>query len=208
MAISLTEIESLTFFSKSFIQTIAETSSIVDIPKNQILIKENQYLKVLPLVLDGVIKVYSKYDDRELLLYYIESSQSCVMSFYAALKNTPSKIFASTETDSKLLLLPIELLPKWLKDYPELNSLFYDLYNDRYINLLDTIGHLLVDKLDKRIFDYLQKKITLINKNIIKISHARIANELGTSREVVTRSLKKLELENKIKTTPLGIELL
>ncbi|NPD48357.1 Crp/Fnr family transcriptional regulator, partial [Lentimicrobium sp. S6] len=134
----------------------------------------------------------------ELLLYYIEPAQSCVMSFYAALKNTPSKVFAVTEEDSRIILIPVHLLPNWLKEYSDFNELFYNQYNLRYSELLDTISHLLLDKMDKRLYDYLKKKLELINSNSIIMSHNQIANELGTAREVITRVLKKLESDGKV----------
>ena len=120
------------------------------------------------------------------------------MTFYAALKNTPSKVFATAEEDTEAILLPVQHLPHWLKEYPEFNELFYNQFNLRYSELLDTIGSLLLDRMDKRLYDHLKKKSELINCNSITMSHNQIANELGTAREVITRVLKKLETEEKI----------
>ena len=152
----------------------------------------------MPIVINGLVKVYSRFDEKELLLYYIEPAQSCVMTFYAALKNTPSKVFATTEEESEVLLLPVQHLPNWLKEYPDFNELFYNQFNLRYTELLDTIGHLLLDRMDKRLYDYLKKKLELTNSNSITMSHSQIANELGTAREVITRVLKKLETDGKV----------
>ncbi|NNJ55427.1 MAG: Crp/Fnr family transcriptional regulator, partial [Bacteroidia bacterium] len=115
-----------------------------------------------------------------------------------ALKNTPSKVFAKTEENSTVLLLPVQLLPTWLKDYPDFNELFYNQFNLRYSELLDTIGSLLLDKMDKRLYDHLKKKTELSLSNSIKMSHSQLANELGTAREVITRVLKKLETDGKV----------
>jgi CRP/FNR family transcriptional regulator len=120
------------------------------------------------------------------------------MTFYAALKNTQSKVFAITEVDSKILLLPVRHIPAWLKEYPDFNELFFNQFNLRYTELLDTIGHLLLDKMDKRLYTHLKKKLELSNSNSIIMSHNQIANELGTAREVITRVLKKLEIEGKV----------
>lgn len=188
----------LSFLKPELLEILLQVSSIKEFSKGTEILREEQYVKVLPIVLDGLVKVYSKFDDKELLLYYIEPSQSCVMTFNAALKNTPSKVFATTEEDSKILLIPIQYLSKWLKNYPEFNELFFDQYNLRYSELLDTIGHLLLDKMDKRLYDHLKKKLDLGNHNSIKMSHNQIANELGTAREVITRVLKKLETEGKV----------
>lgn len=168
---------------------------------------EEQYIKVLPIVIEGLVKVYSRFDDKELLLHYIEPTQSCVMTFYAALKNTPSKVNVVTEERTKLLLIHVQYLPNWLNTFQSFNTLFYTQFNLRYKELLDTIGHLLLDKMDKRLYDHLKKKLELTKDDYVKMSHNQIANELGTAREVITRVLKKLEIEEKIEQTEKGIKI-
>jgi CRP/FNR family transcriptional regulator len=188
----------LSFLKPKLIDELIQKSLLKEIPKGTEILREAQYVKVLPIVLNGLVKVYSRFDEKELLLYYIEPAQSCVMTFYAALKNTPSKVFATTEEDSKILLVPVEYLPIWLKEYPDFNELFYNQFNLRYSELLDTIGALLLDKMDKRLYDHIKKKAELTKSNSIKMSHSQIANELGTAREVITRVLKKLETDGKV----------
>ncbi|WP_299121848.1 Crp/Fnr family transcriptional regulator [uncultured Winogradskyella sp.] len=198
----------LSFLKPPLLEKVLENSSIKEFQKGTEILREEQYVKVLPIVLEGLVKVYSRFNDKELLLYYIQPSQSCVMTFYASLKNTPSKVYASVEEDSKILLIPVRLLPKWLKDFPDFNQLFYDQFNLRYSELLDTIGHLLTDRMDKRLYEHLKNKSELTNNSSIKMSHNQIANELGTAREVVTRLLKKLELESKIIQDSGGIKII
>jgi len=188
----------LSFLKPDLVDTILAEADIKFFPKGTELLREEQYVKVLPIVVDGLVKVYSRFDERELLLYYIEPAQSCVMSFYAALKNTPSKVFAVTEEDSKIVLIPVQYLPKWLHDYPQFNELFYEQFNLRYSELLTTISNLLLDKMDKRLLDHLIRKTEITNNKTIKISHGQLANELGTAREVVSRVMKKLETEGKV----------
>lgn len=198
----------LSFLSSKLIDEIIKKSTVMEFPKGTEILKEEQYIKVLPIVLNGLVKVYSRFEEKELLLYYIEPSQSCVMTFHAALKHTPSKVYAITEENSQILLIPVEQLPKWLRDYPEFNELFYYQYNLRYTELLDTIKHLLVDKMDKRLFDHLKKKSLLTNNSPVNMSHSQIANELGTAREVISRILKKLEIEGKVEQNKDGIKII
>lgn len=188
----------LSFLKPELVDKILTESTMKEIPKGTEILREQQYIKVLPIVIDGLVKVYSRFEDKDLLLYYIEPNQSCVMTFYAALKNTPSKVFAITEENSNLLLMPINHLHIWIKDYPDFNELFYNQFNLRYTELLDTIGHLLLHRMDKRLYDHLKKKSGLTGNKSIKMSHSQIANELGTAREVISRILKKLEVEGKI----------
>jgi CRP/FNR family transcriptional regulator len=198
----------LSFLTPELLQQVIQSSTIKDIPKGTEILREEQYVKELPIVIEGLVKVYSRFDEKELLLYYIEPAQSCIMTFYAALKNTASKVYAVTEEKSKILLIPVQFLPGWLRDYPAFNELFYNQFNLRYTELLDTIGHLLLDKMDKRLYDHLKKKTLLMNEDFIKMSHLQIANELGTAREVVTRVLKKLENEGKIEQNSTGIKII
>ena len=188
----------LSFLKPELVDSILKESSIKEIQKGTEILREQQYVKVLPIVLEGLVKVYSKFNEKELLLYYIEPSQSCVMSFYAALKNTPSQVFAQTEENSKIILIPVQYLPIWLKEYPEFNELFFNQYNLRYSELLNTISHLLLDKMDKRLYDHLKRKAELIGNTSIRMSHSQLANELGTAREVISRVMKKLENEGKV----------
>jgi CRP/FNR family transcriptional regulator len=198
----------LSFLSPRLADLMVSRCSVREFPANAEILREEQYVKVLPLVLSGLVKVFSKFNDRELLLYYIEPAQSCIMSFYAALKNKPSKVWASTEEDSRLLLIPVELLPEWIREFPDFNELIFNQYNLRYSELLDTIGHLLTDKMDKRLYEHLKKKSVLRNDSQLRISHSQLADELGTAREVITRMLKKLEIEGKVTQGREGIKII
>ena len=188
-------------------EELKQHASLLSVEANTEILRENQYIKVLPIVVSGLIKVYSRFQEKELLLYYIEPAQSCVMTFYAGLNNTPSQIFAITETQAELLVIPSHLLTRWVNEYPEFNTLFYNQYNLRYAELLETIGHLILDKLDKRLYDHLLKRWELTGKQAIKMSHQQLATELGTSREVITRVLKKLETEGKVSQEKTGIQI-
>lgn len=190
------------------VNAIVAHSVTKEFPKDAELLREGQYVKVIPLVLSGLIKVFSRHEGKELLLYYIRPNESCIMSFAASLKNEPSKVFALAEETTTALLLPVDEIPQWTKQYPDINTLFFQQYNMRYSELLDTIQSLLFDKMDKRLFDYLQEKVALTHKNPLKISHRQIANELGTAREVISRVMKKLEAEGKLKQDSNGIEIM
>jgi len=172
------------------------------------IITDKQYIKFIPLVIEGLIKVSAKFEDKELLLYYIQPDQSCVMSFSSFIKQEPSKIVAVTESETKILLLPTEKITEWLKLYPELNTLFYQQYDLRYIELLNSLEDVLINKLDKRLYDYLKYKAELTNTQYLNLTHLQMANDLGTAREVVSRTLKKLELQEQITQDKEGIKIL
>jgi CRP/FNR family transcriptional regulator len=200
--------KNLYFLGPELLEEVIRYGIIKDIPEDTEILEEGQYIRVIPIVIQGLIKVYNRYEDKELLLYYIEPFQSCIMSFSASLRNEPSRIFAVTEEKTRALLLPADKVSEWIRQFPGINTLFYQQYNIRYSELLDTIRYLLYHKLDKRIMDYLLEKSRIRGEKVLNIRHKQIANELGTAREVITRLLKKMEKENKIRQTPLGIEIL
>ena len=179
-----------------------------EVPQGTEILREGQYVKVIPIVLEGLIKVFSRHEEKELLLYYIKPQGSCIMSFAAGMKNEPSKIFAVAEEDTSALLLPTDKVALWVRDYPEVNHLFFQQYNLRYSDLLTTIHQLLFERMDKRLLDYLVNKSLLTGRNPIKISHRQIAAELGTAREVISRIMKKLENDGKIRQEANTIEIL
>ncbi len=197
----------LSFLNTQLIDEITKYGATQIFPKGTQLLKEGQSVKVVPIVLSGLVKVCSRFEERELLLYYIEPQQSCIMTFYAALNNESSKVFAVTEEDTEVLLLPVRFLSEWIKQYSDFNNLFYSQFNLRYTELLDTIKHLLVDKMDKRLYEHLKRKSELTGGAPIQLSHLQIANELGTAREVISRLLKKLENEGLVKLTRKGIKI-
>lgn len=199
--------EKLPFLSKEIIDEFKQYATVKDFPKGTQILREEQYVKVLPIVLKGVVKVFSNFGEKELLLYYIEASQSCVMTFSAAMSNSPSRIFATTEENAKILLLPTKNISGWLKRFPEFNQLFYNQYDLRYTELLSTIQYILVDKIDVRLYKYLEQKATVTHQEYLKTTHSQIATELGTAREVISRALKKLELQEKIIQNTHGIKI-
>ncbi len=200
--------KALSWLNPELVSEIMGFSILKTIPHDMEILREGQYVKVIPLVVDGLIKVFSRYEDKELLLYYIKPNESCIMSFAASLRNEPSRVFALTEEDTTALLLPVDRVAGWTKDFPELNSLFFRLYNQRYSELLETINHLLFEKMDRRLYSYLKEKAELTNRNPVKMSHRQIANELGTAREVISRVMKKLENEGKVMQHTNSIEIL
>jgi CRP/FNR family transcriptional regulator len=130
------------------------------------------------------------------------------MSLSAVMHNDPSKIFALTEEKSTLLLIPAGKITQWLKEFPRLNDLFYQQYDQRYAELIETIQQLLFNRLDQRIYEYLDELARLKGTRTLNIRHRQIAQDLGTAREVITRTLKKLEKEGKVSQVDGGIVLL
>ncbi len=204
--------EELTPYLKDFPQelrdALEETATLRSFEAGQEILREGQYVQVVPLVLKGVVKVYMRQGEKELLLYYIHQRESCVMSLSAGLWQTPSKVFALAEQDSEILLLPVDVLRPWLQKYPYLQELFFQQFNQRYEDLLQTLSGVLFDQMDQRVYDYLIRKAEVSGQGVLNIKHHEIAHDLGTAREVISRVLKRLEGEGKVKASHGKIEII
>ncbi len=196
------------YLGKALIAELLASAEVHTFPPNTELVREGQYVKYTPIVLRGLVKVYTHSAEKELLLYYIKPEQSCIMSFSSSINHDKSKVFAITETESTVLLLPSEQIKRWVTQYPAINLLFYQQYDLRYVELVDRIQQMLHHKLDKRFLAYLAAKIQATGQNPVKISHQEIAQDLGTAREVISRLVKKFKAEGIIRQHRDRIELL
>lgn len=195
----------LSFLGKPLLDEILEKSQFVEAKKDTVVLKEGQMIAFLPIVLEGSVKVFASFEDKELLLYYIGEKESCIMSFSAFMENRPSEVFGITEQDSTILLLPVNRVEVWMNTYPQFNQLYFKQFSQRYSKILLTVKELLFKRMDERLVKYLLKRQNLNNNQPVKIKHREIANDLGTAREVVSRALKKLELDGKIEQNSNGI---
>lgn len=173
---------------------------LAELPAGAVLLQVGQYVRAVPVVLSGRVKVYLTMEDRRLLLYYIRPEESCVMSFSAVLEGKPSQIVAEAEEDTAVLLISSDDIPQLLRAYPVLNLLFFRQYQQRYAGLLDNIGQVLFHRLDERLLSYLQERCRLTGQRIVEVTHRELAEDLGTVREVITRTLKKLEAEGLVRS--------
>jgi CRP/FNR family transcriptional regulator len=183
------------------LQFIANEAVEMDFPNDSALLKTGNYVQSVPLVVKGLIRVSRNEDDKELLLYYIHPGEMCIMSFSACCSNSASLIEASTLEETKVLMIPSVKLREWITHYSSFNFYVYEMFNKRYLDLIDTINQLIFNRLDERLYSYLKGKASLSGNSHISITHQQIATDMGTAREVISRLLKKLELEKKIMTS-------
>jgi CRP/FNR family transcriptional regulator, anaerobic regulatory protein len=182
------------------IKLIASGAEVMEIPADTILLKTGNYVHSVPLVINGLIRVSRIEEDKELLLYYIHPGEMCIMSFSACCSNSASLIEAVAIEKSSIILIPSVKLREWITNFPSFNYFIYQMFNNRYLDLIDTIDQLIFNRLDERLLIYLNEKSALSGNRQLFITHQQIATEMGTAREVISRLLKKLELEKKITT--------
>ncbi|MEO1437558.1 MAG: Crp/Fnr family transcriptional regulator [Bacteroidota bacterium] len=164
--------------------------------EGDVLLKEGGYVKFIPLVLSGLIKVYvEKESGHEVLLYYINQGESCIMSSTYCMQNRKSRVKAIVEEAAQVILVPAEKAKTYNRQYTGWNEFLFALFQEKYNELLDIISILTFENKDKRLINYLERERELKGSPTIHITHQQIANDIGTTREVVSRLLKKLENE-------------
>lgn len=162
--------------------------------EGETILNENAYIKAIPIVSKGSIKVMRTDEDgREILLYYIKPGESCIMSFLGGIHHDTSKVKAVAEEDSEILFIPMDKVGLLIKDYPEWLDFIFRLYHKRFEELLEVVNAVAFKKMDERLLNLLQKKSELIGGKVLSVTHEQLANELGTARVVVSRLLKHME---------------
>ncbi len=184
------------FIEKELENEILSSGDFKNIPKGEYVVKQGSYLNFLPIILDGLIKMYAEEEEVEFLLYYIHPNQCCILSFNHLFGQEPVRFSAKTEEDTKVLCLPIEKVKEWFIKYPSFTRIILKDFQRNYEDLLNTTKQVVCYKIEDRLVNYLNEKARLKNCNLIHMSHQQIASDLGTSREVVSRLTKKLQSTN------------
>lgn len=198
----------LDFLGKNTIDHLIELGEVKEIPAKTRILEEGQNVHWLPIVISGRIRVYTRHEDKELLLYYILPGESCIMSFTAAIHRGQSRINAVTERNSDILLIPSRHIKELVDRHARLREMIFNLYQNRYEELLETIKQVVFHHMDMRLLHFLKEEAALSGSSTIRLSHREIAQKLGTAREVVSRVLKKLESEGMLEQSKAGIRLL
>lgn len=187
-------------FESGLIEEIINVASLVDFKEDDHLIEIGQYIRQMPLLLNGAIKIIR--EDRkegEILLYFLEKGDTCAMTLACCLGETKSEIRAVAETKGTVAMIPIGKMEEWLGKYKSWRNFVFSSYNKRLSEMLSAIDNLAFMKMDERLLGYLKEKAKVNNSKIIANTHQEIAYELNTSRVVISRLLKALENDGIIK---------
>lgn len=185
--------------SSALLENLKKEGTIKRFAAGEVLIDENDYIKFVPIVLNGSIKVYKLDEEgREMLLYYIKPGESCVMSFLGATCNGTSKIKAVVEEDADVLMLPVHKVTMLIRENQQWIQFIFELYNKRFEDLLSVVNAIAFQKVDVRLWELLKTKAQMLNTLELTTTHQQLADELGTAREVVSRLLKQLERDKKL----------
>lgn len=187
-------------FEPSLMQEIDNVGTYKTIPAGTNLIEPGTYLRAIPLVLSGSIKII-RVDKKgnEILMYFLHPGETCAVALSCCLGHTKSEIRAVAETPLEIVTIPVRYMEEWSSRFKSWRNFVMQTYHKQLIDAFTTIDIIAFSKLDERLKIYLRNKQKITQENGLKITHQEIANDLNSSRVVISRLLKKLEQENQIK---------
>lgn len=193
---------------KALQEEIATVGKLTEFSAGTVIMDVGQYVKVVPLVIEGAIKV-SREDEEgnELFLYYLEGGQTCSMSFTCCMMHKKSEIRTVAEENTLMIGIPIRYVDEWMTKYQSWKNFVMQTYDFRMLELVRTIDSIAFHHMDDRLLAYLDKKAKAIQSKVINVTHQEIAYDLNASREAVSRLLKQLENDGRLKLGRNKIEL-
>lgn len=188
---------------------IVEHGIIKEVKAGETLLKVGQTIRSTMLILEGLVKLYREDDEgKEFFIYHLTAGQACSLSMVCAAKHETSEVLAKAVTDAMVLTIPLEFMDKWMSKYKSWYQFVITSYRNRFEELLNTIDAIAFKNMDERLIMYLKKHAAISNNKIIPVTHAQIAVELNTSREVISRLLKKLAEKGLIHVNRQNIEII
>ena len=181
-------------FETELMNEIIANGVIKTIPAGEVLMRTGQFIKSTMLILEGNVKVFRENEDGgEFLMYFLQPGEACAISIICAAKTEASRVMAKTTEETTVLMIPLQLLDRWMLDYKSWYHFVLSTYRNRFDELLVLIDQVAFRNMDERLLSYLERHAKVHNSSIISLSHQQIADELNSSREVISRLLKKME---------------
>lgn len=194
---------------KALQEKIAEVGNVMEFSAGTLIQDYGSYIKMVPLVVKGSIKVLREDEEgNELLLYYLTEGETCSMSFSCCMADKKSDVRTITEDDSTIIGIPIQYMDEWMRRYASWKNFVMQSYDNRMRELVKTIDSIAFRELDERLLSYLKQRSEALNAKTILTTHQEIAHDLHASREAISRLLKALEKKGKIALSRNRIELL
>ena len=196
-------------FQSDLVKEIEDSGNLKYFKAGEIIVNMDSYIKNIPVVISGSIKVIRTEEDaREILLYYLTPGESCIVSILSGMKNETSKIKAIVEENAEIMLIPADKAKEWVRKYPDWTEFIFDLYQKRFEELLDVVNSVAFQKIDTRLLHLIKQKTQLYHSKEISVTHQQLADELGITREATSRVLKQMEKEHLLILSRNKIELL
>lgn len=186
-------------FDNSLLEHLEKVGNVVEFSEGDMLMRTGQYFKHSLLILDGQVKVYREGENgEEFFLYYLEPGKACALSIICAAKNETSEIKAKAVTPLKALAIPLKYMDNLMKDYKQWYYFVLETYRSRFEELLQVIDQIAFHSMDEKLEFYLKRQFDTQRTKTISVTHQQIADDLNSSREVISRLLKKLESQGRL----------
>ncbi|HEX6889588.1 MAG TPA: Crp/Fnr family transcriptional regulator [Chryseolinea sp.] len=186
-------------FDNELISHLEKIGQVVEFEEGEMLMRTGQYFKNSLLILDGRVKLYREGDDgEEFFLYYLEKGNACALSMICATKNEASAIKAKAMSPVRALAIPIHYMDGLMRDHRQWYYFVLETYRARFSELLEVIDQVAFRSMDQKLEFYLKRQFESLGTNKITVTHQEIADDLNSSREVISRLLKKLESSKRI----------
>ncbi|HWA33844.1 MAG TPA: Crp/Fnr family transcriptional regulator [Cyclobacteriaceae bacterium] len=185
-------------FDAELVSHLERIGQVVEFEEGEMIMRSGQYFKNSLLILEGQVKLYREgTDGEEFFLYYLEKGNACALSMICATKNEASAIQAKALTRVKGLAIPIQFMDELMKEHRTWYYFVLETYRSRFNELLQVIDQVVFHSMDEKLEFYLKRQFDSLG-NKITITHQEIADDLNSSREVISRLLKKLETQKRI----------
>ena len=199
----------LSQFEPELTKKIPQVGTIRKFKADDFLMKTGQSIRSAVLVLDGIIKVFREDEEgNEVFMYNLHPGEACAISMTCASRNLTRQIMAKALVDTEVLAIPVELMDEWAGKYKSWYQFVLETYRSRFEELLDTLDQIAFRNLDERLLWYLKQHQKSFQSNLIKVSFTEIAMELNSSREVISRLMKKLAEKGFIRIQKNQIEII
>lgn len=187
------------FFEAELREAIISDGMLKEVEAGEALIEEDQYIRSFPILISGLIKVSRMEENgNELLLYYLQPGEVCTVSLSCCMERTKSRVRAIAEEETSVVVLPVELLDKWMSDFQTWKEFVMISMRKRFDDLLNTLDSIAFLKMDERLERFFSNRYKTSGQATFTGSHQDIALSLNTSREVISRLLKQMEKKGMI----------
>jgi len=195
-------------FDDQLINEICYNGQLKTFKAEEIIVDIGDEMKHFPLIVSGSLKILTEdKEGKELLLYYLEMGDTCAVTLTLDTHGQKSKIRAISEEETEVLFLPVSKVDEWMVKYKEWRHFIMETYNYRMSEMLEAIDNLAFHNMEERLLKYLRDKVMVTGDKEIHNTHAQIANDLHSSRVVISRMLAKLEKDGLIKHSRNKVEL-
>ena len=194
---------------KELLHEMMEAGAIKNVAAGEVLVRTGQYIRSTMLVLDGLVKIYREDEEgNEFFMYYLESGNACALSLLCSIRQDTSELTAKTVAETTVLVIPLRYMDQWMTKYRSWYQFVLGTYRERFEELLQTIDHIAFRNMDERLVFYLRRHQEKLKSNSIPLTHTEIAQELNSSREVISRLLKKLSDKGMVRLHRQSIEII